>query len=34
VVWEEGPYEWPCTRIDDRVFVEAVNGFALGLYPA
>jgi len=34
VVWEEGPYEWPCNRIDDRVFVEAINGFALGLYPA
>lgn len=45
VVWEGGPEDWPQYAsaaqfedgrggLPDGIFVEPVNGFALGLYPA
>ncbi|MBC8090836.1 MAG: hypothetical protein H7Y15_02640 [Pseudonocardia sp.] len=38
VVWEEGPYEWALDAAEHSekfpvgVFVEPINGYALGLY--
>lgn len=38
IVWEGGPFEWvhhvPRDVVPDNVFIEPINGFALGLYPA
>lgn len=38
IVWEEGPYEWvdlvKRDSVPDGVFVEPVESFSLGLYPA
>jgi hypothetical protein len=37
IVWEGGPYEWvvPVSfNVRTAVFLEPINGFALGLYPA
>jgi len=34
VIWEGGPYDWTMEHFEEDlgVFVEPINGFALGLY--